>query len=420
MYPYFIIIFFLLVAAPAGAWTTHLTGDAFSPETLLVVDKSKQNFLIFYNKSPLEKKHSWQCTTGQAHGDKFIEGDLRTPEGIYFLERRIAGRHLPFDLYGELAFTLNYPNPIDRINKKTGHSIWIHGRGKEVVPYDTEGCVAMDMHYMLALENYVSLQKTPVIITDSVSWEPAETASEESRRIVEKSMKWAAQWQARSDMYFSFYEPALFARSSGQSFNRFRSHKKRLFRQYDWMDVYIEYPKVLKGPGYWVSYFGQIFNAPGFYSAGVKRLYWKQNDSGYFRIVGEEWRSYPEKYLEQKYIASRKSYLREELERWRKSWLNADLESYMSFYHQDAVQNELRGASSIAAQKKDIWGRGLLPDAIDMGNIRVSSTSAGFEVSFTQRYSSVSGYSDYGLKTMVMAPFSDQWLIQSEDWQEIK
>ncbi|MFO7728197.1 MAG: L,D-transpeptidase family protein [Desulfonatronovibrio sp.] len=413
------MILLLIGVASAHAWQPHLTGDVNAPQTLLAVDKENQNFLIFSNRSPLSKEQAWQCTTGKVQGDKVVEGDFKTPEGVYFLERMIAGDHLPFDLYGKMAFTLNYPNPVDRINQKTGHSIWIHGRGKKVIPNDTEGCVAMDMEYMLALEDMVNLGKTPVIIADNLSWESAETASQDSRKIVEKSLQWAREWQNRSVKYFEYYDQVLFAKSSGQSFTVFQNHKKRLFSQYPWMDVYIEYPRVLKGPDYWVSYFGQVFKAPGFFSVGVKRLYWKEDDDGIFKIVGEEWRYYPEDYLEEKYLASRKDELQRVIIRWKNAWLNADVEQYRDFYHKDARQDKLNGLQAITAHKRDIWGRGLLPETIDLGEIRISSTDQGYKAEFLQKYQSRAGYSDYGLKTLIMTPFEGDWLIKSETWSEI-
>jgi murein L,D-transpeptidase YafK len=416
---FFLLIILFFHATPAFAWSPGLTGDSFAPEVLLAVDKQDQNFLVFSNKSPLRKEYSWQCTTGQVHGDKLVEGDLKTPEGIYFLERRISA-NLPFDLYGELAFTLNYPNPIDRIKQKSGHSIWIHGRGKEVVPYDTEGCVAMKMDYMLALENIVSLQKTPVIIAENIAWEPVETASENSAGIVHKTLQWAGDWQAKSDRYFEHYDSELYPMSSGQSIDRFRSHKKDLFNRYPWMDVFIDYPRVLEGPDYWVSYFGQVFKAPGFYSAGIKRLYWKEDETGKMRIVGEEWRQYPDVGLGQRYLADRKDSLHELLERWKQSWLAADLEGYGSFYHEGAVQNHLQGAKSIVDHKRDLWDRGSLPETIDLKEINIQSVENGFRMEFVQSYSSIEGYSDYGIKTLTLAPFENEWLIKSEAWSPVK
>lgn len=414
-----IFVFFLLLVSSANAWEPHLTGDSFAPETLLVVSKGKQNFFVFSNKSPLKKEYSWQCTTGQAHGSKLIEGDLKTPEGIYFLERRIS-QNLPFDLYGELAFTLNYPNPIDRIHNRTGHSIWIHGRGREVVPFDTEGCVAMDMEHMRALEDIVVLAKTPVVITDDMTWDPVEAESQNSSKVAYLSKAWARDWKMRSESYFEHYNQTLFTKSSGISFNNFKAHKKRLFDQYSWLDVFIEEPKVLEGPEYWVSYFGQVYKAPGFYSTGIKRLYWKQDDDGEFRIVGEEWRSYPHDYLEQDYLLSRKEEIRSVISGWQKAWLEADIKKYGSFYHKDAVQGDLKGIDSILDHKRDIWGRGALPADIDLEKINIALTDQNFRVNFLQNYASVAGYSDYGRKTLVMAPYGDEWLITSESWSEIR
>ena len=40
------------------------------------------------------------------------------------MERKLS-KGLNYKLYGDLAFTLNYPNPIDRLKGKTGRGIWI-------------------------------------------------------------------------------------------------------------------------------------------------------------------------------------------------------------------------------------------------------------------------------------------------------
>lgn len=398
----------------AVAWNPHLTGDAYAPNTLLVVDKKNQIFFVFSGKNPMHKEYSWQCTTGQAHGDKLVEGDLKTPEGIYFLERRLT-KNLPYDLYGELAFTLNYPNPVDRINNKTGHSIWIHGRGKEVVPYDTEGCVAMDMERMLKLEKLVTLRNTPVIITENVTWETNGQDSEQSHKIIEQSIQWAMDWQIRSDRYFEHYDPAMYPKSTGQCFECFKADRKKLFNQYSWMDVYIEQPKVLEGPNYFVSYFNQVFYAPGFYSVGVKRLYWKTDESGDFKIVGKEWRSLPDDLLEQRYLAARTKELHEVIFKWVEARLAADIQKYASFYYKDAIQDDLRGINSIVDRKKqDVWGKGSLPTEIELKNITVSRVDQGFEVKFVQNYSNASGYSDCRFKTLVLAPFGSDWLIKAE------
>ncbi|EFI33976.1 ErfK/YbiS/YcfS/YnhG family protein [Desulfonatronospira thiodismutans ASO3-1] len=416
------ILFLLLIltwSLPAMAWEPLITGDSRAPEDLFVVDKKNQTFFVFSNKSPLRKEYKWEVTTGEGVGDKEVEGDLKTPEGIYFIERQIDTRHLDRDLYGEMGLTLNYPNPVDRAKGKTGFGIWLHGRGKEVVPFDTEGCVAMDMKYMHRLEDMVQLQNTPVVITSTMSWEEDEIELEKSRKIADLSLDWAAAWSDGTGEYFEFYLPDRFARSSGKSFSSFKNHKQGLFNTYDWMDVYIEQPKVLAGPDYWVSYFGQVFNSSGFFSSGVKRLYWQKDEAGDLRIVGEEFRNYNKPGLKDSYIKDRGQRLKQVVEKWRQAWLEADVDKYASFYHPDAVQGNVRGLDSILKDKKDLWERGNEPAEIEISDIEAHVGRDGFEVRFKQEYASRSGYSDKGIKTLQFVPGSgDSWLILREDWRE--
>jgi len=301
----FLLISFLLWSGKALAWQPLLSADPHAPEHLFVVDKKDQFFLVFSNKSPLTKIHAWQCSTGEVHGDKQEEGDLKTPEGVYFIEHKRT-TNLDFEMYGDMALTLDYPNPVDRIRGKTGHGIWIHGRGGEVIPFDTEGCVVMDMKYMRKLEQMISLQQTPVIITSSANWDSKENQERRSCEIAALTREWARAWSDKSDSYFEFYHPEKFAQSRDQPFSRFKKNKLRIFASYEWMDVYIDQPKVLAGPGYWVSFFGQVFNSPGYYSLGVKRLYWQEDEQGRLRITGEEWRDIHDPELEKRYETARR------------------------------------------------------------------------------------------------------------------
>ena len=100
----------------------------FGPEQyMVIVQKSTQDLFIYsnYQAEPIE---NYKITSGKNHGAKLVEGDMKTPEGIYFFHTILSGATLPkTDDYGEKAFTLNYPNPIDRKEKRDGSGIWLHG-----------------------------------------------------------------------------------------------------------------------------------------------------------------------------------------------------------------------------------------------------------------------------------------------------
>ena len=59
---------------------------------------------------------------GQEAGRKRLEGDLRTPLGVYFITSNLDPKSLK-DFYGAGALPINYPNPYDaRRGKTTKHN----------------------------------------------------------------------------------------------------------------------------------------------------------------------------------------------------------------------------------------------------------------------------------------------------------
>ena len=62
---------------------------------------------------------SWPTDIGQKDGDKLVEGDKRTPEGVYFFQTAMDGKRVNYNEYGNRIFTLDYPNYFDRLEKKS-------------------------------------------------------------------------------------------------------------------------------------------------------------------------------------------------------------------------------------------------------------------------------------------------------------
>ncbi len=272
-------------------WQTVIEEHPAIPERLIAVDKSRQQLSLFERRSPLKLARLFTCTTGQVVGDKEQEGDLKTPEGIYFVVQRI-GSGLEFLKYGTEAYTLNYPNPVDRLRKKTGYGIWIHGRGEPLAPLQTQGCVSMN-NDDLATIGGVLLPGTPVALTESLSFSPSPNAGGQGvstvSRLEKKTQAWAKAWEQRSSTMFDFYDKQSYGLAQGESFARFQAQKERLFKQLPWISNSIRDIRVLQGPGYWVTWFYQDYRAPNLSTSGVRRLYWAPDDKGDFKIVGMEW-----------------------------------------------------------------------------------------------------------------------------------
>ena len=284
----------LVVPARAGEsgrepWQTIIEEHHATPERLIAVDKSRQQLSLFERRSPLKLTRLFTCTTGQSVGDKEREGDLKTPEGVYFVVQRI-GSGLEYLKYGTEAYTLNYPNPVDRLRKKTGYGIWIHGRGEPLAPLQTQGCVSMNNEDLAAIGGVLA-PGTPVALTESFSQNQGKNSREAATAslLEKKSQAWAKAWGQRSASLFDFYDKQAYSIAQGEAFSRFQTQKERLFRQLPWINNSIRDIRVLEGPGYWVTWFYQDYKAPNLSTSGIRRLYWVPDGKGDFKIVGMEW-----------------------------------------------------------------------------------------------------------------------------------
>ncbi|MFW6456230.1 MAG: L,D-transpeptidase Cds6 family protein [Desulfohalobiaceae bacterium] len=405
-----------LLPAPALGQGKGIVNQPYLPKHFLGVDKSSQELYLYAQRSPTRILRQYTCSTGGISGDKIREGDKKTPEGIYFLESKIK-HELDFELYGDLAFTLNYPNPVDKIQGNTGHSIWLHGRGKPLVPKDTRGCVAIETDHLQELSPYISLPQTPVIIGSGLQdFELGSAVPVSAWKLRSLVQKWARAWSARSERFFDFYQPEKFSRSGAGPFQDFKAQKERLFSRYAWIEVYLDQIRVIPGPGYWVTYFGQFFRSPGLQSQGIKRLYWQKQDNEW-KIVGREWR--PDALgLESKYLEDREHSLKKWLESWRKAWLSADAQAYQSFYQAEASQDQLKGLESILEHKQQTWEQEP-PSSIELEDIQVDLHPRGFRISFQQDYTGQSGYSDLGRKVLIVQPETEGFSILRETWRAL-
>ncbi|MDL1966678.1 MAG: hypothetical protein LWW90_08450, partial [Candidatus Desulfofervidus auxilii] len=59
----------------------------YLPSYFIAVDKSKQRLLLIEYNGTINIKAQIPCSTGSSNGDKFFQGDEKTPEGVYFISR---------------------------------------------------------------------------------------------------------------------------------------------------------------------------------------------------------------------------------------------------------------------------------------------------------------------------------------------
>lgn len=244
--------------------------DGWLPDQAVVaVDKSRQRFFLMEKG----KSRDYLCTTGQAQGDKQVRGDLKTPEGVYFVVRKRT-EQLDFEEYGGEAYILDYPNPVDRRRGKTGSGIWVHSRGRAITPFESRGCVVLNLKDIAEVRPELK-RGTPVLIGERVEIAPRKDAV---REVEERTRGWRAAWR-RGEAGDGFIAP-----------ERAASIRK------------VELPRKGRVPGHIRACPGSgragvcgfvVCPAHGFADGGaetgVRRLYWEKQGDGEYRIVGMAW-----------------------------------------------------------------------------------------------------------------------------------
>lgn len=224
-----------------------------SVKNALLVDKKANRIYVFsQNKEngQLEKVNDYYVTTGKLIGDKSIKGDLKTPEGVYFVTSWISPKKLP-EKYGIGAFPVNYPNELDKHNGKTGYGIWLHGTDKGYYsrpPRDSEGCVVLTNIDLQALKSQITPGITPVVITNGVEWLDYAQWQAKRKNIMQAIESWRLDWESMNvDKYLSHYSNEFWSKShnlkSWSARKRYLAKSKK-YQSIEFTDVsLLLYPK---------------------------------------------------------------------------------------------------------------------------------------------------------------------------------
>lgn len=133
------------------------------PVTFIVIDKSDRKMWLLSGNEVL-KQYDIQLG-GNPIGHKQFEGDEKTPEGTYYIDRRNPNSRF------HLSLGISYPNAADRAfaasqGRSPGGDIFIHGRGDVPgTPRDdwTLGCIAVKDREMERIFAMVQIG-TPITI----------------------------------------------------------------------------------------------------------------------------------------------------------------------------------------------------------------------------------------------------------------
>lgn len=255
----------------------------------LVVDKSKNRLYVYRNAGPglpPELIVDFYIVLGKVPGNKAYEGDLKTPNGVYFVTSYLPDEKLP-PLYGSGAFPVNYPNELDRKLNKTGSGIWLHGTDKSLYsrpPLDSEGCVVLTNDEFMRISEYVEVGRTPVIIGETVEWISGREWLDLNIELQAALETWRQNWEkANVDTYLQMYSQNFWTK--GYDSKSWSAYKKlvfngKSFQKIDLSDIsLLSYPSTEHDTSMVVANFKQHYRSNNFNGDMRKRLYMvKENE----------------------------------------------------------------------------------------------------------------------------------------------
>ncbi len=267
-----------------------------SPEQthIIVVDTVKSRLFVYKNTdNKLQYVDDYYVTIGKNGAGKQVQGDKRTPLGVYFAGKKLTQPLA--DMYGDGAYPLNYPNELDTHQNKNGYGIWLHGTPTNTYsrpPRASDGCVVLSNPDLKALAPILQTGKTPVIISDSIEWLSATKSdfqSEEQKTLAETIEDWRKDWISQdADKYLSHYSERFFYNDG--NYQKWADYKRVIQSVKPKVSINIDKLSMFSYPNMKenivVVNFEQDFKSATLNNKMLKRQYWI-NENNQWKIIYE-------------------------------------------------------------------------------------------------------------------------------------
>ena len=393
-----------------------------APRYAIIVEKKTQTLFLFSHENGVTREVlRFKCSTGETSGPKTKFGDSRTPEGVYFFIKE----HLKKDLtpiYGTRAYPIDYPNIMDRLAGRDGNAIWLHGTNKPLKPRDSNGCIVMENSDIDALATYITLNRTPIVIVQSLSFrsDPSRKTAEGDGSSLLKDWTKALQdgtYHQFLGFYDSNYLPDI---SWWPVWNKLRKgNGNSISIGYDQTSIYSH-------KDLYVMLFDQsVFSKTGQTPVGKRKLFLKKNENRY-RIVGDEYLTTAfvnnQQATESPLVAvyrnltvkpEKETGIEEMIEGWLKAWSAKDIKAYGDYYAENFRSQGMNRQRWL--EYKNRLNEKYAYIKVEADNIKIRKGEKRSIATFLQTYKSP-GYRAVGTKKLILVRENGRWKIFRETW----
>ena len=266
---------------PAGAIPSQFLTLSQRSKHAIAVDASRARLYLFENSpSGMKLIADYYISVGKAGISKAVEGDQRTPLGVYYISSNLDPKSLK-DFYGSGALPLNYPNVLDAKRGNTGSGIWLHGTPPKQfsrAPQATDGCVVLANPDLDHIIRTVEVRSTPVVIAQQLQWITQQAAQSDSKPFEDVLVAWRnAKSSGNLQKALSYYTPDF--NSNGKTLEQWTPRLKAEMTQIMGRSMQLKDLSLLRwndSAETMVVTFGEV--ADGTRTGWTKRQYWIRQD----------------------------------------------------------------------------------------------------------------------------------------------
>jgi len=266
----------------AGLIPSQLISLSVQNKHAIAIDASRSRLYLFENTTTgLKLLGDYYISVGKSGIEKSVEGDLRTPLGVYFVTSNLDPKTLR-DFYGSGALPINYPNQLDIKRGKTGGGIWLHGTPPDQfsrAPLATDGCVVLANPDLERIIRTVRVRTTPVVIAQSLKWVAPQTIQADNKSFEDALKAWQSA-KSSGDMtrLMAWYTPDF--TSNGKTLAQWTPTLQAELKKLDGRSVELKdlsYLRWTDANDTMVVTFGEL--AQGAKTGQTKRQYWIRQGS---------------------------------------------------------------------------------------------------------------------------------------------
>lgn len=420
-----------------------------APVHVLLAEKSTQQLFVYEYKDKPVEIYRFKCSTGKKEGPKTLEGDSKTPEGIYFfINQHDKSKLAP--IYGIGAFPTDYPNMLDRMTGKTGKEIWLHGTNKVLTDRDSNGCVVLDNADFEKVSKLIVLHRTPIIITDQLVHVTFESGSEIKTAFSDFVSRWVKALESGTyHDYLSCYDAEYLPEIGWWSeWNRIRKEFRQQGKNFS---VSSENMLVFRHKDIYVSLFDLAVKSDDRKSSAGAKQFFMTRKEGKFAVIGENWQvpadflakqngnpvimasrnlrvpevaalaaAKPEKTAAEETQPVMQEIPESDIERvvneWLAAWSSKNIEAYGTYYASDFTSQGMNKKAWL--RHKEGLNRTYRYIRVTQKNLKIQPDGENIAVSFVQDYES-DRFRSASAKQLILKRENSQWKIYRENTRKL-